>query len=532
MSWLFRTSVDSYLEETDPDLPEHCTVVIVGTGFAGLGAGMRLAKAGRGDFLLLERATDVGGVWRDNTYPGARCDVPSRLYSYSFRRCGSWTWTYSAQPDIQAYLRRCAHESGVYPHIRFDTALRGADWDAAHAVWRLRTSRGTMTANFLVLATGTLAEPAIPNIHGLDSFAGRVFHSARWDHAHDLMGRRVGVIGNGASAIQFIPHVQANAAQLVSFQRNPAWVVHQRLRRRGPISRALNLVPGWDRLSRTAMYLTSELLWWKFIVHPARQAGMTDHAKRNMTKVISDPVLQAQLTPGYRLGCKRMLVSSNYYPALAADNARVVTDEIVEVEPNGVRTADGELHQLDTLILGTGFRVTDNPVFNLVRGRDGRSLAQTWAAEGHRAYLGATVSGFPNLFTVLGPNAGSAHSSAVYMIEAELNLITSGLNFFSRKGIREFEVRPEVEAAWQQRIAAANETAVWTSGCSSFYLDAAGRNAVLWPEPGWRFRRATKRFQPQDYHLTVGQPYHGDPRYREVEKVPVPSAVGSERLAP
>jgi cation diffusion facilitator CzcD-associated flavoprotein CzcO len=533
MSLFFRTSADAGPAETDPDLPEHATVVIVGTGFGGLGAGLRLARAGRGDFLLLERADDVGGVWRDNTYPGASCDVPSRLYSYSFLRPHTWTRTYAEQPEILEYLRRCAQDSGVWPHIRFGTELQGADWDAAHSMWRLTTSRGRMTANFLVLATGTLAEPALPDIAGLDSFAGTVFHSARWNHSHDLAGRRVGVIGSGASAIQFIPHVQATAAELVSFQRSPAWVVRPlKPRRPGLFSRALNVIPGWNRAVRGLLYLTCEALWWKFNVHPKRSTAATEHARRHLTGSIVDPTLAAHLTPDYRLGCKRLLISSAYYPALSAANARVVTTDIAAVEPTGVRTADGELHQVDTLILGTGFRTTDHPVFALVRGRDGRSLAQTWATEGHRAYLGSTVSGYPNLFLVQGPNAGSPHVSAVYMIEAQLNLISSGLNMFIHKGIREFEVSADVEAAWQRRIAAANENSVWISGCSSYYLDAAGRNAVLWPEPSWRFRRATKRFRPHDYHLTVGQPYHGDPRYREVEKVPVPSAVGSERLAP
>ncbi|HEY3604615.1 MAG TPA: NAD(P)/FAD-dependent oxidoreductase [Sporichthyaceae bacterium] len=533
MSLFFRPSADSGLAEVDPDLPEHCTVVIVGTGFGGLGAGLRLARAGRGDFVLLERADDIGGVWRDNTYPGARCDVPSRLYSYSFRRPHSWTTTYAPQSEILDYLRRCAQDGGVWPHIRFGTELQGADWDAAHSMWRLRTNRGAMTANFLVLATGTLAEPVMPNIAGLDSFPGTVFHSARWNHSHDLVGRRVGVIGSGASAIQFIPQVQAAAAELVSFQRSPAWVVRQiKPRRVGPISRGLNRIPGWDRAMRALLHLTCETMWWKYNVHPKRSAAATEHARRHLKGSITDPGLQAQLTPDYRLGCKRLLISSTYYPALDAANARVVTTDIAAVEPAGVRTADGALHEVDTLILGTGFRATDHPVFSLVRGRDGRSLAQTWATEGHRAHLGTTVSGFPNLFVVQGPNAGSPHVSAVYMIEAQLNLIISGLTMFARKGIREFDVRPEVEAAWQQRLAASNENSVWISGCSSYYLDAAGRNAVLWPEPGWRFRRATKRFQPHDYHLTVGQPYYGDPRYREVENVPVPSAVGSERLAP
>jgi cation diffusion facilitator CzcD-associated flavoprotein CzcO len=533
MSLFFRTSTDFGAADVDPDLPEHCTVVIVGTGFGGLGAGLRLARAGRGDFVLLERANDIGGVWRDNTYPGARCDVASRMYSYSFRRPHTWSTTYAQQPEILDYLRHCARDSGVWPHIRFGTELQGADWDAAHSMWHLRTSRGTMTANFVVLATGTLAEPVLPNIAGLDSFAGTVFHSARWNHSHELAGRRVGVIGSGASAIQFIPQVQAAAAELVSFQRSPTWVVRAlKPRRVGPITRVLNRMPGWDRAMRAVLYYTCEALWWKFNVHPKRSGAATEQARRHITRSIDEPGLQEQLTPRHKLGCKRLLISNNYYPALAAANARVVTADIAGVEPAGVRTADGALHEVDTLILGTGFRTTDHPVFGRVRGRDGASLAQTWATQGHRAYLGATVSGFPNLFLVQGPNGGSPHVSAVYMIEAQLNLIMSGLKMFAQKGIREFEVRPEVEAAWQERIAAGNQNSVWVSGCTSYYLDGAGRNAVLWPEPGWRFRKATKRFQPHDYHLTVGQPYHGDPRYREVENVPVPSAVGSERLAP
>ncbi|HEX3613735.1 MAG TPA: NAD(P)/FAD-dependent oxidoreductase [Sporichthyaceae bacterium] len=498
---------------SDPGLPGHVGIAIVGTGFSGLGTAIRLARAGRRDFVVLERADDVGGTWRDNTYPGAACDVPSRLYSFSFRLNPDWSRTYSPQAEILEYLRTCAREEGVLPHLRFNTELTDASWDAAAGRWRIETSRGSLTANFLVLGTGALVEPARPDIPGLDSFAGTVFHSARWNHDHDLTDRQVAVIGTGASAIQFVPQVAAAAAKLSLFQRTPPWIVPRPDRAVRSLERALyRHVPLAHRLARAGVYGLLESRALGFVLHPRMLAPAERIALRHMHKAVEDPELRAKLTPHYSIGCKRILVSNDYYPAVALPQVDVVTAGIESVEPDGIRTCDGVLHPADTLILGTGFRVTDNPGFARIHGRDGRSLEQVWAHDGMHAYLGTTVPDFPNLFLLLGPNTGIGHTSAVYMIECQIDLVLRILEHLRQHQLAEIEVRPEVDAQWNADLARRSERSVWKSGCGSWYLDAAGRNTVLWPDLTFRFRSSTRRFDPADYLLrtrsevTVGAP--------------------------
>ena len=487
----------------EQSLPRHARVAIVGTGFSGLGTAIRLARAGRRDFVVLERAGDVGGTWRDNTYPGAACDVPSRLYSFSFRLNPDWTRAYSTQPEILEYLRTCAREAGVLPHIRFQAELLDAAWDGDDKLWRITTARGVLTANFLVMGTGALVEPALPNIPGLEDFAGAVFHSARWNHDHDLTDRQVGVIGTGASAIQFVPQVQRKAGAVTLFQRTPPWVDAAH-RPRDPRSRALGLPQRAGRAParpRRGLHAAGE---------PGRRlrSQPPSCSHRSSGSVVStcagrspDPALREKLTPRYSIGCKRILISNDYYPALAQPNVAVVTDGIERVEADGIRTADGKLHRFDTLILGTGFRVTDNPGFSRIRGRDGVSLEKAWADSGMRAHLGTSVPGFPNMFLLLGPNTGIGHTSAVYMIESQIAFVTGALEHTERHGIVELEVRPEVEATYNARLAERSSRTVWNSGCASWYLDAEGRNTVLWPDLTFRFRRLTRRFRPSDYVL-------------------------------
>jgi len=495
----------------EPELPSHSEIAIVGAGFSGLGTAIQLVRAGRRDFVILERGDDVGGTWRDNTYPGAACDVPSRLYSFSFRLNPDWTRTYSPQPEILDYLRSCAREAGILPHLRLRTELLNATWDDASARWRIETSRGTLTATFLVLGTGALVEPARPRIPGLDTFAGTVFHSARWNHDHDLTDRRVGVIGTGASAIQFVPHVQRRAATVRVFQRSAPWIVPRPDRAVRALEKAVyRWVPFAHRLARGGVYALLESRALGFVMHPRLLAPAELIARRHLHAAIADPELREKLTPQYNIGCKRILVSNDYYPALAADNVELVTAGIERVEPTGIRTADGVLHEIDTLILGTGFRVTDNPGFTRIRGRDGRSLAEVWATEGMHAYLGTTVPGFPNLFLLLGPNTGIGHTSAVFMIESQIGMVVAALRHLRAHRLNELEVRADVEQAYNIRLAERSARSVWKSGCSSWYLDSAGRNTVLWPDLTLRFRAAT-RFRPGDYALRARIPVTNAP---------------------
>jgi len=489
----------------DLALPQHARVVIVGTGFSGLGTAIRLARAGQRDFVVLERAGDVGGTWRDNTYPGAACDVPSRLYSFSFRLNPDLTRSYSTQPEILAYLRTCAREAGVLPHIRFDAELLDAAWDVDERIWRITTARGALTANFLVLGTGALVEPARPDIPGLDDFTGTVFHSARWNHDHDLTGRRVGVIGTGASAIQFVPRVQQAAAAVTLFQRTAPWVLPRTDR---GISRAeqwaYRTVPGLHRLARAGVYTVLESRALGFVASPRLLAPLERIGRWHLGRAVADPELREKLMPRYSIGCKRILISNDYYPALAQPNVQVVTEGIERIEADGIVTRDGVRHPVDTLILGTGFHVTDNPGFSRIRGRDGVTLEKAWADGGMRAHLGASVPGFPNMFLLLGPNTGIGHTSAVYMIESQIAFVLQALEHAQRHHIVELDVRPEVEAAYNADLAERSARTVWTSGCQSWYLDAEGRNTVLWPDLTFRFRRRTRRFRPAEY-MTINR---------------------------
>ncbi|MGQ0846450.1 MAG: flavin-containing monooxygenase [Sporichthyaceae bacterium] len=486
--------------EEAPDLPAHVSVAIVGTGFSGIGAAMRLSKAGQRDFVLLERAGDVGGTWRDNTYPGAQCDVPSRQYSFSFRARHRWSTRFGTQPEILDYLRSCAGAADLWPKIHLHTALLAADWDEVASRWRITTNRGVVTASMLVMGTGYLSEPRIPDFPGLDTFTGAVFHSAQWDHKQDLAGSSVAVVGTGASAVQFIPHLQREVASLVVVQRTPAWVFARKDRRIGPIAQtAVRWIPLAARAVHGFLGWAADRVWWSMVENPKRQNLLAKGALAHLRKAVSDPELEAKLTPNYRAGCKRLLISDDYYPALAQDNVEVVVGEVVAVEPAGIRTSDGALRPVDAIVLGTGFRVTDNPTFDLVRGRDGRSLAQTWADGGARAYLGTSVRGFPNLFLLLGPNANSP-ISAVEMIECQLRFVVGAVRHLARRGLRRFEVRAEVEQAWHERMTTAGADRPWRQ-CANYNLDSAGRSTVLWPEKIKRFRRATRRFRASEFDL-------------------------------
>jgi cation diffusion facilitator CzcD-associated flavoprotein CzcO len=428
--------------------------------------------------------------------------VPSRLYSFSFRLNPEWTRSYSTQPEILDYLRTCAREAGVLPHIRYDAELLDAAWDADERLWRITTARGVLTADFLVMGTGALVEPALPDIPGLEDFTGTVFHSARWNHEHDLTGRRVAVIGTGASAIQFVPQVQRRAEHVTLFQRTAPWVLPRTDRGITGVEQWIyRNVPGVHRLARAGVYTVLESRALGFVTNPRLLAPMERIGRWHLGRAVSDPELREKLTPRYSIGWKRVLISNDYYPALAEPNVEVVTEGIERIEADGLRTHDGTLHPVDTLILGTGFHVTDNPGFSRIRGRDGVTLEKAWADSGMRAHLGTTVPGFPNLFLLLGPNTGIGHTSAVYMIESQITLVLQALEHARRNNVVECEVRPEVEAAYNADLAERSGRTVWKSGCESWYLDDEGRNTVLWPGLTFTFRHLTRRFRPGDYRL-------------------------------
>ncbi len=482
--------------------PDHVRVAIVGTGFAGLGAAIALERAGI-EHVVLERADDLGGTWRDNTYPGCRCDVPSHLYSFSFAPNPDWTETYSPQPEILDYLQRTAEQHGVLRRTRFGAEVRSAEWDAAASTWRLDTAAGALTADVVVMGNGPLAEPAIPDLPGLDSFTGTTFHSATWRADHDLTGERVAVIGTGASAIQFLPEIQPRVASVTLFQRTPPWVLPHRNRRITRFERTLyRRVPAAQRFVRGLVYWSRELFVSSLLRNAKSLENVEALAHKHLERQVPDPELRAKVTPDYRPGCKRLLLSNDYYPALQQPNVDVVTEKIVEITPTGVVTADGVEHQVDTIIFGTGFRVTDNPVAERVHGVDGRTLAEHWQETGAQAYLGTSVPAFPNLFLLAGPNTGIGHTSLVVMIEAQLAYVVDALHTMEATGTRSVEVRRAAFRAWSSEIQRKAARTVWnTGGCASWYLDAEGRNTTLWPDHTFRFIRRTRRFDPGSYAL-------------------------------
>jgi cation diffusion facilitator CzcD-associated flavoprotein CzcO len=478
-------------------------IAIIGTGFGGLGAAIRLKQEGLDDFVVLERSHDVGGTWRDNTYPGCACDVESHLYSFSFALEPGWSYRFSRQEQIWRYLQRCAREFGIERHIRFDHEVLGAAWDEGAARWRIETSHGPLTARVLVMATGPLSETIVPDIPGLGSFEGRAFHSARWDHTFDLTGKRVAVIGTGASAIQFIPEIQPKVARLYVFQRTPPWVV----------PRPDSPIPAWrrtlyrrfpfvQRFVRLLVYLYRE---WSVVLfrHPAAMRYVQRAAERHLQRSVPDPALRAKLMPDYTIGCKRILLSNDYYPAVTRPNVEVITAGVSAVRSNAIIDGAGVERQVDAIVFGTGFRPTDPPLAARIRGRGGRSMAEVWHGS-PKAHMGTTLSGFPNLFMLLGPNTGLGHNSVVYMTEAQIAHVTGALRYMRRRGIDAIEPSAEAQQRYVAAIDRRMQGTVWVSGgCRSWYLDATGRNSTLWPDSSWSFHRQVSRFRPEEYHAVV-----------------------------
>jgi cation diffusion facilitator CzcD-associated flavoprotein CzcO len=487
----------------EPRMPD-VTVAIIGSGFGGIGMAVRLKRAGFTDVVLLERAADLGGTWRDNSYPGAACDVPSHLYSFSFAPNPGWTRSFSPQPEIWEYLRRVAADEGITAKIRFGQEVTAARWDPAARRWRVETTAGALTARFLVSAAGPLSDPLIPGIPGLGAFAGTVFHSAAWDHDCDLTGRNVAVIGTGASAIQFVPRIQPQVSRLTVFQRTPPWIIPRHDRQISRLEHWLfRHAPVTQQAARAGVYWGREAYALGFVKNPGIMRKAEALARRHLHRQIADPDLRARLTPSYRMGCKRILISNDYYPALTEPNVSLVTDGISEIRAKSVLTRDGTSYDADTLIFGTGFHVADFPIAQRIFDPEGGSLARRWSApSGQTAFRGTTIAGFPNLFVLTGPNTGLGHTSQVFMIEAQIRYTIAALVHARRHGIDRIEVRPAAQAAYDHTVRRKMRRTVWaTGGCKSWYLDAEGRNIALWPDFTWSYAWQTRRFDPSSYDL-------------------------------
>jgi len=484
------------------DIPHH-EIVIAGAGFAGLGMAMALKQAGVDDFVVLERAAELGGTWRDNTYPGCACDIPSVLYSWSDEQNPRWSRAFAGQPEIWDYMRGVIAGKGLGPHLRFNHEVESMRWDEDEQRWEIETSEGPLTAEIAISAVGALADPKIPDLKGRDRFRGTIFHSARWNHDHDLTGREVAVIGTGASAIQFVPEIQPHVGKLHLFQRTPPWVL-PRANPRIPArwQRRFERHPNTLDALRKAVFSLLESVHVMFR-HPRLARLSERRAKRHIARQVADPELRRRLTPNYRLGCKRILGSGDWYPAITADNVEIVSGGIEKLTESGIVDDQGIEHRVDTIIFGTGFHVTDPPISHRVTGPHGATLAEHWAGS-PRAHLGMGIAGFPNFFLLLGPNTGLGHNSVLLMIEAQVGYVMKALAYRRANGLATLEPTERAQAKFIAEIDRGTEGSVWTAGgCVSWYLDKTGRNSTLWPGSVRAYQRRVAKFVPSDYSVQM-----------------------------
>ncbi|WP_227998424.1 flavin-containing monooxygenase [Nocardia australiensis] len=479
------------------------SIIIIGAGFAGLGMALELRRSGIENFTILERAADLGGVWRENTYPGAACDVPSPLYSWSFEPKSDWPRRFSEQRDIHAYMRGVAEKHDLQRYIRFGTEVTDAEFDEPTGQWIVSTADGELlTARILIPAVGQLSRPAMPNLPGIDTFTGAAFHSAEWDHSVDLTGKRVACIGTGASAIQYIPRIQPKVEHLTLFQRSAAWVLPKFDVEYSPAYKALfKYLPPTRLAERFAIWFTFEVLALALTDLPAMKGPVVALADRHRAKQIPDTELRAKLTPDYAAGCKRGLFSNEYFPALAQPNVAVETTAIEAITPTGIRTGDAVEHPVDVIIYGTGFKGTEFLAPMNIYGSGGRKLADVWGEEGARAYLGLSVPHFPNMFMMYGPNTNVGSGSIIYMLESQARYIRQVVEYLTDRPGRYLAAEQAIEQGWDAWLQRRLKDTPWNF-CSSWYRNAAGRITNNWPGATVLYRWKTKTFTDADYHET------------------------------
>lgn len=489
------------------ELPATTDVLVVGAGFGGIDATIQLRGSGVRDVVIVERAASAAGCWQANTYPGVACDVPSNLYSYSYAPNPDWSRTYSPGGEIADYVQRVAQDFGALPHVRFGVEVTKAQWSPLRERWLVETTAGTIEARFVVGATGPLTEPAFPSISGRERFAGPQLHSARWDHTVEFAGKRVAVIGTGASAIQLVPELRKVAAQVDVYQRTAPWVLPRTDRPTTAVERwAFRHVPALQRGSRELTYWARELLVSGMrgnrLVRGALQAIGRAHLRRQ----VRDPGLRQRLTPRFDIGCKRILLSNAWYPALASSNVELISDRAQQFTSTGIRTADGTHRDYDVVVYGTGFHVTDPPTADALFDGEGRSLAEHWAGS-PSAYQGTAIDGFPNLFMLVGPNSGVGHTSILLMIEWQNRYVAEAIRTALSDGVGTLSVRPEVMRRWRTEIDELSEGTVWLDGgCASYYVDARGRNSTVWPTWTWKLRDRLATFNLADYEVGPSAP--------------------------
>jgi cation diffusion facilitator CzcD-associated flavoprotein CzcO len=488
-------------------MSERVSVAIVGGGFGGVAAGVELRRRGVEDFVLFERGEKLGGVWRANTYPGAACDVPSHLYSLSFAPYAGWSRRFSPGDEIQAYLEDVARRFDILPRARFGSDVERAEFDDEAGVWRLQIAGGDdVEADVLITACGQLCRPAIPDVAGLDRFKGTMFHSAHWDHEHDLSGREVAVIGTGASAIQFVPAIAPEVGKMTIFQRSAPWVVPKSDKAYSERTKRLyQRFPFLQRIWRKALWAFMEAMVPVFTRRPPVAARLASAGFGGMSTINrhvqlhGDRKLLAATKPGYALGCKRILITSDWYPTLRRDNVELVTEVVREVVEDGVVTEDGRHHPADTIVFGTGFTATEFLAPMEVVGRDGRVLTDEWA-NGAEAYLGITVPSFPNMFLLYGPNTNHGTGSAIELLEAEARYAAEAARLIESGAVERLEVRRDVHDSFQRELSERLADSVWAT-CSSWYVTANGRVTNNWPGTQTEYRRRTRTVATSDYDV-------------------------------
>ncbi len=477
--------------------------IIIGSGFGGIGMAIQLQKAGHRDIKILEKAHGLGGCWRDNTYPGAACDVPSHLYSYSFEKNYPWSRRFAPQKDILAYQQQVAAKYGVDKLCQFNTEVASCHYDEKRALWQIHTSDGHLfECRYVVAATGQLSVPSIPPLKGLDTFEGLSFHSARWPKKFDLSGKKVAVVGTGASAIQFVPEVAKTAAQVVLFQRSAPYVLPKPDRKYSKAETALlSRLPVLRALERLGLYSAYETRVLGFgALHKHTMKLFEARFRRFLRQQVKDEALREKLTPDYPMGCKRILLSNNYYPALVKPHVTVETHGIDTVTPKGIKTSNGVEYQADVIIFGTGFKAADflSPIE--VTGRAGKSLQEAWR-EGAEAYKGVSVAGFPNLFILYGPNTNLGHNSIIYMLESQFDYVLRCVKAVKERKALAIDVKESPMRAYNQEIQQQIQGTVWQAGCTSWYQNASGKNTNNWPTFTFKYRALTQRVNPEDYHF-------------------------------
>ncbi|TAK75339.1 MAG: NAD(P)/FAD-dependent oxidoreductase [Aquabacterium sp.] len=481
-------------------LPGRTEVVIVGSGFGGLCMAIKLQQAGLRDFVILEKAQEVGGTWRDNHYPGAACDVQSHLYSFSFDTKSDWSKRYAPWREIQDYILDVTKRHGLRRHIRFGREVTGANFDESTGLWTIRTQTGeTVLTRHWVLASGPLHVPAIPDIPGLKDFKGKVMHSAQWDHGYQMAGRRVASIGTGGSAIQYVPEIAPQVDKLHVFQRTAAWVIPRDERRYGPIRKALFKLPPLRTLHRWRLYWTNESRVWP-IFNPALARVGEAALKRFIAWQVKDQALREKLTPDYTLGCKRVLISNKWFPTFNRPNVELVTEGIREIRENSIVTRDGRERPVDCIVLGTGF-VVDPRIYMKdfeLTGRNGHVLAEDWKTS-PTAYLGICASGYPNMFQLVGPHTGLGHNSIIFMIEQQADYIVRCMQLLKARGAQYLDVKPQAQQDFLAEMTRSLKGTVWDTGCRSWYQTADGINFAIWPKSTWKYWMACLRVKQEHF---------------------------------